>query len=1144
MAFSRRSFLKLAGGTAAGIGALYANGRFAFLEATQGVRNPLAEYPNRGWEALYREQYRYDSTFTFVCAPNCTHNCRLRAFVRSGVVLRTEQNYDCQRVMDQLGNKATVAWNPRGCNNGATLPRRIYGPYRLKYPMVRVGWRQWADAGFPGLTPDNRSRFKFDSRGTDTFERVSWDEAFRYIARGMIAIAKRYSGEAGKRILLEEGYQPEMVEAMEGAGTRTFKLRGGMGLLGVTGKYGLYRASNMLALLDVHVRKVPPKEAKGGRNWSNYTWHGDQAPGFPFVHGLQTSDVDFNEMRHAKLHIGVGKNLIENKRADAHFFIELMERGGKIVVIAPEYSPPATKADYWIPCRPGLGDTAIFLAITRYLMERNLYDADFVKRFTDFPLLVRTDTLKRLDPRDVFRNYQPGLTPDGPSFKLQGLKPEQYERLQDFVVFDARSNELKAITRDDVGDRLVAKGIDPKLEYQGKVTLLDGSVVEVMTLWEAYKIHLRDYDLDTAAEISGAPKGLIERLANDIATIKPVAIHVGEGINHWFHATLHNRATYLPLMLTGNIGKPGAGCHTWAGNYKAALFQSTPETGPGLKGWIAEDPFHPNLDPKAKGKDIVTHAYAKDEEPAYWSHGDRALIVETPKAGRKVFTGKTHMPTPTKVSWTTNVNFINNAKWVYNVLFNVLPKIDLIITQDIEMTSTCEYSDFILPANSWLEMKQYEVTASCSNPFLQIWKGGIEPLFDTKDDIEIIAGVAKALAEETGDQRFADYWKFALEGRSEVYIQRLLDASGPTAGYKLEDIVAGKYGEPGTALMMFRTYPRVPFYEQVHDSLPFFTDTGRLNSYCDIPEAIEFGENFVVHREGPEATPYLPNVIVTSNPLVRPNDFGIPPTEMDPELRTVRNIKLPWAEVKKTKNPLWEQGYRFYFLTPKSRHTTHSSWTPTDWTMLLSNDFSDPYRADNRLPGVGDYQLHMNPEDAKELGIADGDYVWVDANPVDRPYPGWKPDDPRYKVARAMFRVKYNPAYPRGVVMTKHGGFIATEKTVLAHETRPDRRAVSADTGYQSTFRYGAHQSLTRDWSMPMHQTDTLFHKSKVAHAFMFGGEADNHAVNTVPKETLVRITKAEDGNWPWARSGFRPGTENDAMRAYLVGKFVNVRGG
>ena len=36
---------------------------------------------------------------------------------------------------------------------------------------------------------------------------------------------------------------------------------------------------------------------------------------------------------------------------------------------------------------------------------------------------------------------------------------------------------------------------------------------------------------------------------------------------------------------------------------------------------------------------------------------------------------------------------------------------------------------------------------------------------------------------------------------------------------------------------------------------------------------------------------------------------------------------------------------------------------------------------------------------------------------------------------------------------------------------------------------------------MPMHQTDTLFHKAKVSMSFIFGGEADNHAVNTVPKK-------------------------------------------
>ena len=122
----------------------------------------------------------------------------------------------------------------------------------------------------------------------------------------------------------------------------------------------------MLALVDHVVRKVEPKEALGGRLWSNYTWHGDQAPGHPFVHGLQAADCDFNDMRHAKLHIQCGKNLVENKMPDSHWFIEIMERGGRIVVITPEYSPPATKADYWIQVRPGCTDTALFLGVTRH----------------------------------------------------------------------------------------------------------------------------------------------------------------------------------------------------------------------------------------------------------------------------------------------------------------------------------------------------------------------------------------------------------------------------------------------------------------------------------------------------------------------------------------------------------------------------------------------------------------------------------------------------------------------------------------------------------------------------------------------------------------------------------------------------------
>ena len=418
------------------------------------------------------------------------------------------------------------------------------------------------------------------------------------------------------------------------------------------------------------------------------------------------------------------------------------------------------------------------------------------------------------------------------------------------------------------------------------------------------------------------------------------------------------------------------------------------------------------------------------------------LVVDTPKHGRKVFTGETHMPTPTKILWFTNVNLLNNAKHAYDMLFNVNPKIDMIVSQDIEMTSPCEYAD-PLAANSWLEFEDLEVTASCSNPFLQVWKGGIKPVYDTKDDMTIMAGVAAALAEETGDERFRDHWAFEFEGKRDVYLKRLLGGAATTADYDYDTLMEGGYGEPGVALMMFRTYPRIPFFEQIHDHVPLFTDMGRLNAYCDIPEAIEYGENFIVHREGARGHA-VPAERDRQHESADPSRGLRHPARRDGLGRAHGPQREDGVEeVKATSNPLVEQG--FYLMTSKQRHSTHSQWAVTDWHFLWSSDF-DPHRTDTRQAGVAEHQMHMNPEAAKDLDLHEGDYVHVDANPADRPYRGWKPDDWFYKVSRLMVRVKFNPAYPYDVVMIKHAPHLDRE---VGARTRVAARRSSGLRGHR-----------------------------------------------------------------------------------------------
>src|SRR3990172_4569856 len=118
---TRRTLLAGAGGLAAGPAAAVAGSALAaepgllgkaLVPATR-VDNPLEYYPDRAWEKVYLDQYAYDRSFTFICSPNDTHACRVRAFVRNEVVTRVEQDYEHQQYKDLYGNTATRAWNPR-----------------------------------------------------------------------------------------------------------------------------------------------------------------------------------------------------------------------------------------------------------------------------------------------------------------------------------------------------------------------------------------------------------------------------------------------------------------------------------------------------------------------------------------------------------------------------------------------------------------------------------------------------------------------------------------------------------------------------------------------------------------------------------------------------------------------------------------------------------------------------------------------------------------------------------------------------------------------------------------------------------------------------------------------------------------------
>ena len=1151
---SRRRFLKLAG--AAGFGAVVSSTElFAQYRNLSPVvvENPLAAYPNRDWERMYRDIYRTDKSFVFLCCPNDTHNCLLNAFVKNGVVVRIEPTYGYNKARDLYGNQASTRWDPRCCQKGLVLARRFYGDRRVNGAFLRKGFKDWAEQGFPRDPQTGAAPRELMRRGWDGWVRVPHEEAYRYHAAALYNIAKHYSGDQGKQSLLAQGYDPDMVEQVGGAGTRTFKFRGGMAKQGPLRIFGAFRMGNSMALLDAHLRGVGPDDAKGTGSWDSYSFHTDLPPGHPMVCGEQTNDFELSDAENANVVIAWGMNWITTKMPDSHWLTEARLKGAKTVAVTVEYSATASKCDEVVVIRPGT-DPALALGLARVMIEEGIYNADYVKRFTDLPSLVRMDTLERLKASDVlpghrnadFTNWT-AVIPKGqkapPTIEQNGIQiPEELVgEFADYVVWDAKTAAPLAMAHGQVGDHFAKLGVDPALTGIFKVKTVDGKEIEVRPVFDLTKQYL-DQNLTPAqaSKLTWAPEAAIVNLARTIAgSGGKTLIACGMGPNQFWNNDNKDRALFLVLALAGSLGNHGGNIGSYAGTYKNTLFA-------GIGKYTAEDPFNIQLDPAGA---VKYKLYYRPESMHYWANGERLM-----KAGNKKITTGRHVPTPTKVIWQVNSNSsLGNQKGHYDVVNNTLPRAELVVYNDWWWTGSCEYSDIVYGVDSWMEFKVPDFTASNSNPFLQLYpRTPARRAFQTVADAETYLGVARALTKLTGDARFEQMWHFLAEGQPEVYLQRIFDYSQPLRGYRYRDLEdLAQKGIP--ALMNTRTYPRINSWEQVQESKPWWTKTGRLEFYRPEPEFIDAGENLVVHREPSDATFYDPcSIAAAPHPAMRPKtpaDWGIPAEDLGHNTRQMRNNQYDVAALLETRHPLRDQGWDHVFHTPKYRHGAHTMPIDTDYMAALFGPFGDMYRRDKRMPGTGEMYVDINPQDAKGLGISDGDYVWIDGDPNDLPFRGW--NDPNrqgeYRVARCMARARYYPGTPPGITRMWFNGYMATPGTVAAAESRADGVAKNAQTNYQALFRYGGHQSMTRSWLKPTHQTHTMISRRSWTQELTKGFNVDVHCVTSSPREALARFTKAENGGidgkglWRPVTLGLRPSNESDALKQYLAGGFVRL---
>ncbi len=698
---SRRTFLKTAAGSAVGLSL----SRLGFRVLTSSAQDEVYRYyPYSSWEDIFRKKWTWDKvtwgTHLNDCYPG---GCSFRVYTKDGIVWREEQSG-----IYPLVEKGVPDMNPRGCQKGACFSRVMYGAERLKYPLKRAG-----------------------QRGEGKWERISWDQALTEIADAIL-------------------------DAIQEAGPETVILEYGNGEGGVVN--GSTPAWRLVRLL-------------GGTTLDGNGLTSDYNVGLYQTFGKFQFASSIDDWFHSDLIFIWHMNPVYTRIPSAHFIWEAKYHGAEVISIAPDYNASSFHADLWVPIEPGT-DAALALAMCRVIIDEGKVKEDFVKEQTDLPLLVRTDNGRFLRQSDL----------------------EEGGRDDQFYWLDKNSNSIVKAPR----GTLRLGEADPALTGSATATLKDGTRQEVRPAFEFLKDTLRDYTPEKASAITGIKPDLIRKLALKAANAKAVHILQGFNVNKYYHGDLMERAMALVLALTGNFGRKGTGMRGW--NSAQLVSSEMLKTRPGLEGFLAF---------ARKAREIEKRLLEEDDTLT-----EEMILIETERDEVRGKTVTDMPPTPLLVPpafyWYYHAGYKdvwNRPEWndptmkrtfdeyiqeaqakgwwdglirpapdkaprVYlgvagstlrrtrggfkQLLKELWPKLKLIVSCDIRMSTTAYFSDIVLPAAAFYEKVDFRFPTIHTN-FLTFSDKAVEPVGESKPEWEIFALLAKKLQERARQREIGEY---------------------------------------------------------------------------------------------------------------------------------------------------------------------------------------------------------------------------------------------------------------------------------------------------------------------------------------------------------------------------------------------------
>ena len=862
------------------------------------------------------------------------------------------------RAVKVEGDQSSFQSSGNCCGKSQSSIQAAYHPDRIYHPMKRT-----------------------NPKGEDPgWQRITWDEAMQTIGEKFQQIIDRYGGQS--------------IFNMAGTSRQW-----------VYGPYAFYKW-----LFDTPNAHVASEICKGPRRLMGWISSVDGAPWMALRDGPRVY-VQWGTAPENSNYDDSCRNLVDKmNEADVHICID------------PRLSGSGKEADYWLNLKPGT-DGALALCWQHIIIEHDLVDWEFVKRWTDASLLVVED----MEPTggryiDLSSPVQVPPLEDliGTKLKTRLLKesdlkeggsPHKFyawnknanDGAGGLVYWDADATQWEgcnhvAPTRDQMEVvykgtsqegylpplsywELEEAGIDFDLKGTHEIELADGTKHVAKPVWAYLEESVKECTTEWCQEKTGLDPALVEEACLAWAT-RPEGQTYGNGGIHLnlapdqvgncaqtVRAVLH--LSYMTGNFDGPAGNRGLTRTPVDEQATAAPGVNMPQevkwTLKGMEAITGEPQCPPFYLPDVKleptnipdRREILSNMVGAEKFPIlpyYNEWADATCIWEACINGD---------PYPLKGGINESGSFMNMSK--ATLAWEALSKLDFWVDINMFHHPGTEMADIILPCQHWTELNNIRVSQGASGG-IGLTQRAIEPPADTKFDYDINRLIFEAL-EKQGNPNGT--W-MSIKG------------DGPGA-YHHDDRLEEWFQAHNEKSGFDTRYPGCK-WEHFEDFKEDFQENGWINAKEIEPDRWGTYRRFETGwmRMGKDACTAAPWSVDDSGQPV--NNFGCPtpnalvefwsmafetycidmanefePGKFDPIKEMMPNYEPPASSADGGKIDLEE--YPIILTTGRRIPVYfHSEHRQLPWCREL-------------WPAP---RLEMNPADAAELGLEQGDWAWIE----------------------------------------------------------------------------------------------------------------------------------------------------------------------